>query len=199
MKIINRKKAIQELLNQKQLIKETHKNYSECVKFGDYTYGTPTIMIWDNKTRVNFGKFCSIADRVIILAGGEHQSSWISTYPFNALIDEFKYIEGHPKTKGDINVGNDVWIASDAKILSGVSIGDGAIIAASAVVTEDVEPYSIVGGVPAKLIKYRFDKDTIRKLIELKWWDFEEKELIKIIPLLQSENLQKLFQKYNIK
>jgi acetyltransferase-like isoleucine patch superfamily enzyme len=126
------------------------------------------------------------------LSGGEHHTEWNSTYPFSALCDEYSYIEGHPATKGDIVVGNDVWIASGATILSGVTIGDGAVIGCNALVTENVEPYSIVGGVPARHIKYRFSEDRIEKLKTIKWWELPEERIAQIVPLLQSDNIDEL-------
>ena len=185
-----------ELINLKGKLHEKFENTSENVTIGDYTYGDFEIREWDNKTKLKIGKFCSIASGVIFLLGGEHRSDFITTYPFNALIKNFNYIEGHPHTKGNINIGNDVWIGSEVKILSGVNIGDGAIIGANSIVTKNVPPYAIVAGNPAKIVKYRFDKITIEKLLKIKQWDFEEKEIIKIIPLLQSTNIQKLIEKY---
>lgn len=191
--MLKKKKVLNELIEQKENFKQQHADYPDFIEFGDYTYGKPAIHFWDDKTKVKIGKFCSIADGVTILAGGEHKSDWISTYPFNALIDEFRYIKGHPATKGNIIIGNDVWIGNNAKILSGVTIGDGAIIGSNALVCKDVPPYSIVGGNPAKLIKYRFDQDTIDKLLKVQWWNCNEETLIKIIPILQSQDLKKLF------
>lgn len=117
------------------------------------------------------------------LLGGEHRNDFVTTYPFNALLEDFNFIKGHPHTKGDINVGNDVWIGSNVKILSGVNIGDGAIIGANSLVTKDIPPYAIAGGNPAKIIKYRFDNETNDKLLKIQWWNFDENELINIIPL----------------
>ncbi len=94
--------------------------------------------------------------------------------------------------KGDIVVGNDVWIGYEAVILAGVTIGDGAIIGARAVVTRDVPPYTIVGGVPAKPIRKRFDEDTIARLLELRWWDWPEERIAQNIPAIQTGKLDRL-------
>ena len=142
----NKEKAIQELLHLKAQLRNAFKDYPKWIEIGDYTYGIPNIKAWDESTKIKIGKFCSIAQGVTILAGGEHQSKWVTTYPFNALLQTFSHIQGHPKTKGDINIGNDVWLATDVKILSGVNIGDGAIIAAGSVVTKDIPPYALGGG-----------------------------------------------------
>ena len=93
-------------------------------------------------------------------------------------------------------VGNDVWIGSDAKIMSGVHIGDGSIIAANAVVTKDVEPYAVVGGVPAKMIKKRFPDETIQILEQMKWWDWNYEAIYNVVPLLQSESVEELIAYY---
>ena len=196
MNNIENNEVYTELIKLKKRLHEKFKNTSENVSIGDYTYGNFEIREWDNKTKLKIGKYCSIADGVIFLLGGEHRSDFITTYPFNALLKNFNYIEGHPHTKGNITIGNDVWIGSEAKILSGVNIEDGAIIGANSIVTKDVPPYAIAAGNPAKIVRYRFDEITINKLLKIKWWDFDEKEIIEIIPLLQSENIQKLIDKY---
>lgn len=196
MNNIENNEVYTELIKLKERMHEKFKNTSENVSIGDYTYGNFEIREWDNKTKLKIGKYCSIADGVIFLLGGEHRSDFITTYPFNALLKNFNYIGGHPHTKGNITIGNDVWIGSEAKILSGVNIGDGAIIGANSIVTKDVPPYAIAAGNPAKIVRYRFDEITINKLLKIKWWDFDEKEIIEIIPLLQSENMQKLIDKY---
>lgn len=104
--------------------------------------------------------------------------------------------DGHPSTKGDVIVGNDVWMASGVKILSGVKIGDGAVIGANALVSKDVEPYSIVGGNPAKLIKYRFDEETISKLLKIKWWDWDDEKVKESVSLLCNDGIQKFVDKF---
>lgn len=114
-----------------------------------------------------------IREEVVFLLGGEHRADWITTYPFNALFGEGAHITGHPSSKGDIVVGNDVWIGYQSCILSGVTIGNGAIIGAKSVVTKDVPPYAIVAGNPAKFIRYRFPQETIDKLEHLAWWDWD--------------------------
>lgn len=141
-----------------------------------YTYARKmTVYCWDNTVQISIGKYCSFADNVSLIAGGEHDKDWVSQFPF---IDSWKmtslYALKKPRYKGDITIGNDVWCATNAMILSGVTIADGAVVAAGAVVTKDVPPYAIVGGVPAKIIGYRFDDEIIRSLQRIKWWNWSE-------------------------
>jgi acetyltransferase-like isoleucine patch superfamily enzyme len=164
------------------------------VEIGAYTYGNPDIKFFDKATRLRIGKFCSIAEQVTLFLGGEHRSDWITTYPFNKLSPEFSRITGHPATKGDIIIGNDVWIGYGATVLSGVQIGDGAIIGARALVSKDVPPYAIVGGNPAKLLKYRFSPETVRRFLAVKWWDWEPERLSQAIALLLQVDLDAFFQ-----
>lgn len=149
---------------------------NEKYKIGDYTYGHPSILFKNGGANLYIGKFCSIAKGVTIFLGGNHRTDWVSTYPFNDLLDYFpeaKDIEGHPATKGDVVIKNDVWIGNGATILSGVSIGDGAVIGAGSVVSKNVGEYEIWAGNPAKLIKKRFNDDKIEELREMKWWDWK--------------------------
>ena len=155
---------------------------------GKYSYGKPKVM-WGGYYGAKFeiGKFCSIADGVVVYLGGNHRTDWVTTYPFGHI---HKHIftafdgKGHPATKGGVIIGNDVWIGANATIMSGVKIGDGAVIANNSHVVKNVEPYSLVGGNPAKLIKYRFTEEQIEKLLEIKWWDWEDDEINKNIHLL---------------
>ena len=120
----------------------------------------------------------------------------LSTYPFPIFFEEWgldaKNICDAWDNKGDIVIGNDVWIGYEAVILSGVIIGDGAIIGTRALVTKDVPPYTIVGGVPAKPIRKRFDEETIQKLEEIRWWDWEEERIKKNIQAIQSGDISML-------
>ena len=119
------------------------------------------------------GKFCQIASNVrFIMNGANHAMNGFSTFPFRIFGGEWSQIPLTPDYKGDTIIGNDVWIGNSVTMMPGVKIGDGAILASNAVVTKDVEPYSIVGGNPAKLIRKRFDEQTIHALLNLKWWDW---------------------------
>lgn len=123
--------------------------------------------------RLEIGKFCSIAHgATFVLNGGNHFADRLSTYPFPVFGEWGEQNPGAWPNKGGIRVGNDVWIGWDATLLPGVSIGDGAIIAAKAVVTSDVEPYTIVGGNPAKPIRRRLPEDIALRLQALAWWDW---------------------------
>ncbi len=154
------------------------------IEAGDYTYGLrrDTFFSYHPEDRVVIGKFCGIAQGVRFIFG-EHKMDRISTFPFNAVCFE-EGAHADSESKGDILIGNDVWIGANATILSGVKIGNGAVIATGAVVNKDVAPYSVVGGVPARHIKYRLKEDQIRNLLEIKWWDW---------PLAKIRDNRKLF------
>lgn len=148
-----------------------------------------------NGDRLIIGKFCQIASGVrFIMNGANHQLNSASTFPFYIM-------EGWNETppaaedlpnKGDTNVGNDVWIGYDAVIMAGVTIGDGAVVGTRAVVTKDVEPYSIVGGVPAKEIRKRFAPDVIERIRALQWWNWQEEKIRKTISMIQSGDIEAL-------
>jgi acetyltransferase-like isoleucine patch superfamily enzyme len=159
---------------------------------GKYTYGKPNIYWSNDNAKLTVGNFCSIANGVNIYLGGNHRTDWVTTYPFGHIYkDVFDKFDGtgHPTTKGDVIIGNDVWIGANATIMSGVTIGDGAVIANNSHVVKNVEPYSLVGGNPAKFIKYRFTPEQIEKLLEIKWWNWEDVKINKFTPLLCSGDI----------
>lgn len=134
------------------------------VKIGNKTYGELNIVTFNSFSKIDIGCFCSIAQNVTFLLDVEHNLNTISTYPFKAKI----FNDGDEATsKGNIVIDDDVWIGFGATIMSGVHIGQGGVVAAGAVVTKDVPPYAIVGGVPARVIKYRFSQDMINELCKI--------------------------------
>jgi|LakMenE18May11ns_1017448.scaffolds.fasta_scaffold9790973_2 acetyltransferase-like isoleucine patch superfamily enzyme len=144
---------------------------------------------WDEKTRIKIGKYCSIADEVHIFLGGNHDVSRVSTYPFGSDDTLIGPRNGHPLSNGDIIIGNDVWIGSHVSIMSGVNVGDGAVIAAFSHVVKDIQPYEVVGGNPARHIKYRFTETQIQKLLEIRWWDLPVKKVLSKRDVLTGGNL----------
>ena len=161
-------------------------------EIGDFTYGKPNIARYDKTTLLKIGKYCSFANNTTIILGGEHRTDWITTYPFNKIFKEAKHIQGHPKSKGDVVIGNDVWIGYGATILSGITIGDGAAIGAYSLITRNVAPYEIVGGNPLQHIKFRFSKKEIAFLSELKWWNWNNEKVLENIDTLLQNDIQKL-------
>ena len=150
-----------------------------------------------NKDRLIIGKFCSIAcGAKFLFNSANHKMASLSTYTFPLFFEEWglkkENVAQAWDQKGDIMIGNDVWIGYEAVILSGVTIGDGAVIGCRAVVTKDVPPYTIVGGVPAKPIRKRFDEETIKELQKIKWWDWPEEKIAGKIPAIQAGDLEEL-------
>jgi acetyltransferase-like isoleucine patch superfamily enzyme len=172
-----------------------NKRYSSY-KIGEWTYGTPVVISWNHDATFVVGRFCSIAENVTILLGGEHRTDWVTTYPFNVLFEDAKEYQGHPRTKGDVIIGSDVWIGRDALMLSGVVVGNGAVIAARSVVTKDVAPYSIVAGNPARHIRSRFPQHLVDALQLISWWDWPLDKIREAWPLLLSTNIEEFVNKY---
>lgn len=150
-----------------------------------------------NRDRLIIGKFCSVAcGAKFLFNSANHTQTSLSTFPFPIFFEEWgldiQNVASAWDNKGDIVIGSDVWIGYEAVIMAGVTIGSGAIIGARAVVTKDVPPYAIVGGVPAKVIRKRFSDDTIAALLEIKWWDWPEEKIRRHIPDIQSGRIGKL-------
>lgn len=173
---------------------------------GDYTYydDFEDVHNFEKNVKYHFdftgdqliiGKFCMIASDVkFIMNGANHLSNPISTYPFAVFGNGWENaMEGKTyPNKGNIEIGNDVWIGYNATIMAGVKIGDGAIIAANSTVVSDVEPYSIVGGNPAKKIKKRFSPEIIERLLKLQWWNWDIEKITKNVQNLTDLDLDKL-------
>jgi acetyltransferase-like isoleucine patch superfamily enzyme len=168
-------------------------------KVGEFSYGVPTVLSWGEPATLTIGNFCSFANGIDILLGGNHRSDWVSTYPFPAISHwpEAADIQGHPATNGDVIIGNDVWVGSKATILSGVTVGDGAVVGACATVTRDVPPYAIVAGNPARTIRMRFSDDIIKQLLEVRWWNWDLERIRRHIPLLMQADISKFLEACN--
>ena len=169
------------------------------VQIGDFTYGIPIVRTWGEDAKLKIGKFCSIGGNVKIYLGGNHHNDWLTTFPFNAILPEvWGDIDGGvAATKGDVVIGNDVWIADNAVIMSGVTIGDGATIANGAVVTKNVSEYAIYGGVPAEFIKYRTSAHNARWWHRVKWWDWPLEKIAAAVPILCSKDTAELVEFHN--
>lgn len=160
-------------------------------QIGKGSYGDLKIHSWDESTKFEMGAYCSIADGVQVFLGGEHRADWVSTYPFSVFWPSAQTCTGHPASKGDVIVGNDVWIGTEAIILSGVRIGNGAIIGARAVVTKDVPAYAIVAGNPARIVRKRFDDSTVERLQNIQWWNWDANLIEAFLPLMLANNVSK--------
>lgn len=150
-----------------------------------------------NDDKLVIGKFCSIACGArFLFNSANHSMHSLSTYPFPLFFEEWgldrRDVARSWDNKGDIIVGNDVWIGYEAVILAGVTIGDGAIIGTRSLVTKDVPPYTIVGGVPARPIRKRFSEETIHDLLEIKWWDWPKEKIAAKINAIQSGCIEEL-------
>jgi len=177
---------------------ETLKRY----EIGEWTHGHFGLTILSPEGgQLRVGKFSSIARGVKIMLGGEHRTNWISTYAFPALVPgaEAYRSKAFAHSKGDVTIGNDVWVGIDSIIMSGVTLADGMIVGAGSVVRRSFPPYSIIAGNPASLAGYRFPKEIIDELVKIRWWDWPLDKIREAFPLLLSENVEQFVNQYRVK
>lgn len=157
-------------------------------RWGRHSYGHPRILTFEgDRTVLVVGAFVSIAKDVTFLLGGNHPTDRVTTFPFRLRwsLTSLPH-DGFPHSKGDIVVGNDVWIAHGCVVTSGVTIGSGSVVAANSTVVSDVPPYSVVAGNPARVVRKRFDDATVERLLALSWWDWPDAEIRRHVPALSS-------------
>ncbi|WPC05630.1 CatB-related O-acetyltransferase [Pseudomonas benzenivorans] len=164
-------------------------------QMGIGSYGLPLVHDWQEGSTLRIGNYCSIAEQVEIFLGGHHRADWVSTYPFPAMIAEAAHIPDYAVSRGDVVIGSDVWLCTHSIILSGVTVGHGAVVAAGAVVSRDVAPYSVVAGNPARHVRWRFPEEQCAALLESAWWEWPEQEVRSVAGLLCSDRLDE-FLKY---
>lgn len=171
---------------------------------GDYTYYDDPEDVYNFEKNVLYlfdfmgdkliiGKFCQIATGTrFIMNGSNHAMNGFSTYPFKVFGGKWSKASLEVQSKGDTIIGNDVWIGNDATIMPGIKIGDGAIIGTNSLVTKDVEPYTIVGGNPAKGIRKRFDEETIGLLLAIKWWEWDVQKITDNLEVITTGKINEL-------
>jgi acetyltransferase-like isoleucine patch superfamily enzyme len=178
------------------------------IPYGKHSYGPQPELITNYLPALVYkaqgskvGKFCSISSGLRFTFYGKHNYQWVSTYPFYAFYQKWKYNDGktcyesgklvHSRFKpAPIIIENDVWIASNVTIMEDVTIGNGAVLAMDSLVTKNVPPYAIVGGKPAQIIKYRFNDQQIGELLKIAWWDWTDEEITKFLPLILSDDIE---------
>jgi len=167
---------------------------------GTYYDRGVNIISWTNDSKVKVGRYCSIARDCTFILNANHRPDWVTTStmlrgPVTPELDEYlNHVLGHNKG-GDIIIGNDVWIGTQSMIMPGVKIGDGAVIAARSIVTKNVKPYTVVGGVPAEFLYTRFNSDIVEKLLKIRWWDWSAQRIAEWSDLMWSNKLEEFVEK----
>lgn len=168
--------------------------------YGRYTYkGSVNVVRYHGRQPFRVGAFCSLASGLKVLLGAHHHHEWVTTFPFGLVAGKEFPFNGSkvPVLRGGVTIGNDVWVGSEVTILDGVKIGDGAVVGTHAVVTKDVPPYAIVGGVPARVIRYRFERPIIDSLLRIRWWDWPDAKIAENVELLCSPRLDEFCAKHD--
>jgi acetyltransferase-like isoleucine patch superfamily enzyme len=168
----------------------------EKFNIGDWSHGKVNVLTWGREASLTIGKYCSFAETVTLMLGGEHHIDWISTYAFPSFVDAYSNHPDWPRKKGPMVIGNDVWIGRDSVLMSGITVGDGAVIGAGSVVRKNVKPYAIVVGNPAIFAGYRFPPDIIEKLLMIKWWNWPHERIVEALPLMMDTDISKFVNKY---
>jgi acetyltransferase-like isoleucine patch superfamily enzyme len=163
---------------------------------GDWTYGAPIIKTWEQNTTLVIGKYCSIGKAATILLGGEHRTDWLTTFPFAELLPSASGAPLVSYSKGDVVIGHDVWIGTEAMVLSGVTVGSGAVIGARSVVAKSVESYSIVAGNPAQHIRYRIPEHLIPQMLSIAWWDWPHEDVLAALQIILSDKIEEFINRY---
>lgn len=168
---------------------------------GRFSWGHLTVSNRTPGARLRIGQFCSLAYGCHVLLGGEHRADFISTYRFPAYAPFREMYKGAEvdttTTKGDVLIGNDVWIGHQSIILSGVEIGDGVVVGAGSVVRRGAPPYSIVAGNPARVLGFRFSQEQIDALLRIRWWDWPIDRIVDALPVLMSDDIQRFIEAAN--
>jgi virginiamycin A acetyltransferase len=168
---------------------------------GTYFDRNVNIISWSDEYKINVGKYCSIGRDCNFFLHANHRPDWVTTSsqllgPVTPEIADMHMKMGHPSCKGDIVIGDDVWIGAKSTIMSGVKIGNGAIVGATSTVTKDVPPYAIVAGNPAKIVKYRFTENQIKSLLKISWWDWSEDRIKTEAMNMWSDNIDEFIDKH---
>ena len=159
---------------------------------GRHSYGIPVIKTYENEPdhKLIVGSYTALSEESIVMLGGEHAVDQVTTFPLRITLGLPGALEdGMPVQTGDTVIGSDVWLTMRTFVRSGVTIGDGAIVASGAVVINDVPPFAIVGGNPAKVIRYRFTPEQIEALLEIRWWDWPDSLVVEATPLLSGTDV----------
>ncbi|ENW93375.1 CatB-related O-acetyltransferase [Acinetobacter dispersus] len=172
------------------------------LEVGEHTHGGKVEIIAKEHGKVIIGDYTGIGPDVVIVAGN-HRTDLVTIYPFTSILelglfgdDNTTLINDHI-SKGNVEIGNDVWLGHSVQIMPGVKIGDGAIVAANAVVTKNIEPYTIVGGNPAKFIKYRIEDESLRKdLLDIAWWNWPEDKVKENLPKIMSADIKSFVEEF---
>jgi acetyltransferase-like isoleucine patch superfamily enzyme len=174
---------------------------SGVVRIGRHSYPSPppVVAYRGDTVSVRIGSFTSMATGVEIVPGGGHHVEWVTTFPVRLKFGLPGALrDGHPESKGPIVIGNDVWLGRNSLVLSGVTIGDGAVVAAGAVVTADIPPYAIAGGVPAKVIRYRFTPEQIAALQRIRWWEWPDELIAERADALCGGDIDDFIRRYDV-